>query len=142
MKTEPSYNHPIDLYPQKIKDEGIVVFDDVRGLPALEEPFVSPDYAICIGHRGRINLLYDGMPDTFDKLAVGFIFPNHKLEMVEKTEDYLSTLIVVAGTMKNDPMLQIINNMRYSYEPHPCVKLFVERQASRQQSSAKETKHL
>ena len=75
MKTEPSYNHPIDLYPQKIKDEGIVVFDDVRGLPTLEEPFVSPDYAICI-------------------------------------------------------------------VPHPCVKLFVERQASRQRSSAKETKHL
>lgn len=104
MKTEPSYNHPIVLYPQKIKDEGIVVFNDVRGLPTLEEPFVSPDYAICIGHRGRINLLYDGMLDTFDKLAVGFIFPNHKLEMVEKTEDYLSTLIVVAGTMKNDPI--------------------------------------
>ena len=25
--------------------------------------------------------------------------------------------------MLNDPMLQIINQMRYRYEPHPCVKL-------------------
>jgi hypothetical protein len=43
--------------------------------------------------------------------------------MVDKTDDYLATLIVVDVSMMNDPMLQIISQMRYRYELHPCVKL-------------------
>jgi len=36
--------------------------------------------------------------------------------MVSKTDDYLATLIVVDASVLNDPMLQIINQMRYRYE--------------------------
>ncbi|MBQ6308078.1 MAG: AraC family transcriptional regulator [Bacteroidales bacterium] len=108
---------------QKIKDEGIVVLDDVRGLPIGDKPFVSPDYVICIGHRGHIQLVYDDQSDYSEKHTVGVIFPNHRLSMVNKTDDYLATLIVVDASVLNDPMLQIINQMRYRYELHPCVKL-------------------
>lgn len=123
MKTEQSYTHPITLYNQRIKEEGIVVFDDVRGLPTGGEPFVSPDYVICIGHKGRIELLYDDMPDCSEQHTVGVIFPNHRIRKVTKTDDYLATLIIVDASVLNDPMLQIIKQMRYRYEPHPCVKL-------------------
>lgn len=123
MKTEHSYTHPITLYNQRIKEEGIVVFDDVRGLPTGGEPFVSPDYVICIGHKGRIELLYDDMPDYSEQHTVGVIFPNHSIRKVTKTDDYLATLIIVEASVLNDPMLQIIKQMRYRYEPHPCVKL-------------------
>lgn len=123
MKTEQSYTHPITLYNQRIKEEGIVVFDDVRGLPTGGEPFVSPDYVICIGHKGRIELLYDDMPDYSEQHTVGVIFPNHSIRKVTKTDDYLATLIIVDASVLNDPMLQIIKQMRYRYEPHPCVKL-------------------
>lgn len=108
---------------QRIKEEGIVVLDEVRGLPTGDNPFVSPDYVICIGHRGHIQLMYDDQPDFSEKHTVGVIFPNHSVSMVRKTEDYLATLIVVDASVLNDPMLQIINQMRYRYEPHPCVKL-------------------
>lgn len=123
MKQQQSYTHPITLYNQRIKKEGIVVLDDVRGLPAGNEPFVSPDYVICIGHRGRIDLTYDGDPDYSEQHTVGVIFPNHALTTVSKTDDYLATLIVVDASVLSDPMLQIIKQMRYRYEPHPCVKL-------------------
>ena len=123
MKEPQSYTHPITLYNQRIKEEGIVVFDDVRGLPAGEEPFVSPDYVICIGHRGRIDLLYDDDPDYSEQHTVGVIFPNHRLATVRKSDDYLATLIVVDASVLSDPMLQIIKQLRYRYEPHPCVKL-------------------
>ena len=43
--------------------------------------------------------------------------------MVDKTDDYLATLIVVDVSMMNDPMLQIISQMCHCYELHPCVKL-------------------
>lgn len=123
MKETPPYTHPITRYNQRIKEEGIVVFDDVRGLPAGSESFASPDYVICLGHRGRIDLTYDGEPDFSEAHTVGVIFPNHKLATVSKTDDYLATLIVADVSMLNDPMLRIINQMRYRYELHPCVKL-------------------
>lgn len=123
MKAKPTKPHPIELNLQRIKDEGIVVLDGARGLPAADGPFISPDYVICIAHRGHMDLMYDDYPDFTEQYTVGVIFPNHSLREVSKTNDYLATLIAVNATMLNDPMLQIINQMRYRYEPHPCVKL-------------------
>ena len=123
MKEKQPYTHPITLYNQRIREEGIVVLDDARGLPTGKEPCVSPDYVICIGHRGRIDLMYDDYADFSEKHSVGVIFPNHALTTVSKTDDYLATLIAVDVSMLNDPMLQIIQQMRYRYEPHPCVLL-------------------
>ena len=123
MKTRTQKPHPIELNLQRIKEDGIVVLDNVRGLPTGDKPFVSPDYVICIGHRGQIQLKYDDQPDYSERQTVGVIFPNHSVSMVSKTDDYLATLIVVDASVLNDPMLQIINQMRYRYESHPCVKL-------------------
>ena len=100
-----------------------MVFNDVRGLPSGDEPFVSPDYVICIVHKGRIKLMYDDITYFSEQRTVGVIFPNHRLLKVDKTDDYRATLIVVRASLLNDPMLQIINQLRYRYEPHPNVKL-------------------
>ena len=108
---------------QRIKEKGIVIFEDVRGLPLGDEPFTSPDYVIAIGHRGRMDIRYDDMPDFSAKQTVAVIFPNHTLRTVSKTSDYLSTLIVVDASLLNDPLLRIINQLRYRYEPHPWVEL-------------------
>ena len=123
MKNVPSYTHPMNLYARRIKEEGIVVFDDVRGLPSGDESFISQDYVICIGHRGHIELMYDDTPDYSEQYTVGVIFPNHSLRKVSITDDYLATLIIAGSSTLNDPMLHIINQMRYRYEPHPNVKL-------------------
>ena len=123
MKSTQPYTHPMNLYSQRIKEEGIVVFDDVRELPTGDAPFVSSDYVICIGHRGRIELMYDDIPDYSEQHTVAVIFPNHSLRKINVTDDYLATLIIVEASVLNDPMLQIINQKRYRYEPHPNVKL-------------------
>ena len=123
MKKDQPYTHPMNLYPQRISEEGIVVFDNVRGLPSGDEPFTSSDYVICIGHRGRIELMYDDITDFSGQHTVGVIFPNHCLRKVSVTDDYLATLIIVDAAVLNDPILQIIKQMRYRYEPHPNVKL-------------------
>ncbi len=123
MKTSEPYIHPINRYHDKIKEDGIVVFDNVRGLPTGDQPFVSPDYVICIGHRGHIDLMYDDYQDYSEQYTVGVIFPNHHLLTVAKTDDYLATLIIADISVIKDPMLNIIEHLRYRYEPHPCVKL-------------------
>ena len=123
MEKSSFYTHPMNLYPQRISEEGIVVFDDVRGLPSGDEPFTSSDYVICIGHCGRIELMYDDISDFSEQHTVGVIFPNHRLRKVSVTDDYLATLIIVDSSVLGDPLLQIIKQMRYRYEPHPNVKL-------------------
>ena len=123
MKNEQTYIHPITLHHQKIKEEGVVVLDNARDLPMGSKPFVSPDYVIAIGHRGRLDLMYDDTPDFSEKSTVAVIFPNHRLRTVSKTDNYLATLIIVDSSVLNDPMLQIINQLRYHYELHPNVKL-------------------
>ena len=86
MKTAQPYTHPMNLFPQKIKEEGIVVFDNVRELPTGDKPLVSSDYVICIGHRGRIELLYDNLADYSGQHTVGVIFPNHSLRKAKCCE--------------------------------------------------------
>ena len=123
MKKKESYQHPMLKNLQRIKEKGIVVFEDVRSLPLGEEPFTSPDYVIAIGHKGRMEIRYDDMPDFSAKQTVAVIFPNHTLKTLSKTDDYLATLIAVDASLLNDPLLRIINQMRYRYEPHPWVEL-------------------
>ena len=123
MKIAQSYTHPMNLYAQRIKEEGIVVFDDVKGLPSGDEPFTAADYVIAIGHRGHMDLMYDDTPDYSGQHTVGVIFPNHTLRTVSVTDDYRATLIIVDSSVLNDPMLQIMGQLRYRYEPHPNVKL-------------------
>ena len=123
MKSDQPYLHPMLVNAQKNKENGIVVFDNVQGLPTGKEPLCSPDYVICIGHRGEMQLLYDDMPDHSSKQTVAVVFPNHTLRMVSKTDDYLATLVVVDASLLDDPLLRIISQIRYRYEPHPWVEL-------------------
>ena len=123
MKTDQPYRHPMLVNAQKIKENGIAILDDVRELPSGKEPFTSHDYVICIGHRGTMQMTYDDMPDHSSKQTVAVVFPNHTLRMVSKSDDYLATLVVVDAALLDDPLLRIIGQLRYRYEPHPWVEL-------------------
>ncbi len=123
MNRSANNSHPIFDNLQRISSEGIVILNNVTGLPPTDGPFVSPDYVICIGHRGHIQLMYDDISDFSAEHTVAVIFPNHQLLDMGKTDDYLATLIVVNASALNDPMLQIINHLRYRYEAHPNIKL-------------------
>ena len=70
-----------------------------------------------------MNLFYDGYPDVAKAHTVAVVFPNHALTMVDKTDDYKATLIVVSASVMSEPMLQIINHFRYRYEQQPRVTL-------------------
>lgn len=123
MKNPINNTHPIFDNLQRISSEGIVILSNVTGLPPCDGAFVSPDYVICIGHRGHIQLMYDDISDFSAEHTVAVIFPNHSLVEIDKTDDYLATLIVVNASALNDPMLQIINHLRHRYEVHPNIIL-------------------
>lgn len=107
----------------KIREEGIVVLNGVNGLPTGDKPFISPNYVICIGHKGRMKLIYEGREDVSSPRVFAVIFPDHEIRCIDCTDGFLATLIVVDASMINDPLLQIISQFRYRYESHPGVEL-------------------
>lgn len=123
MKTKEKQPHPLLANTDRISAEGIIVFNNVTDLPMVDGPLVSPDYVICIGQRGVMNLLYDDYPDVVKAHTVAVVFPNHALSMVDKTNDYKASLVVVSASVMSEPMLQIINYFRYRYEQQPRVTL-------------------
>ena len=123
MKKNNTSSHPIFLNHERIKKEGIVVLNNVRGVPTGDAPFNSSDYVICLCQRGKMHVKLDDYNDVSEKYVVAVIFPNHSVLKVRATDDYLATLIVANASVLNDPMLQIIRQLRYKYERHPSVKL-------------------
>lgn len=111
------------VHSEKIKKEGIAVLRNVTMLPSGEEPFVSSDYVICIGHRGRMDLMYEDMPKVASPRDIAIIFPNHEIKCVHLTPDFKASLIVVDAKMIDDPMLHIIRLTQYRYEACPDVVL-------------------
>lgn len=123
MKQKKNKRHPMLLNHTRIKDEGIVVFDNVDSLPDENNPFVSPDYVICMCHRGTMSVVYDSFEDVNRPRSVVVVFPNHALTMIEKSPDFRASLIVVSASVMSDPMLQIIKHFKYRYEQQPRVML-------------------
>lgn len=123
MKASINLSHPLVDNSQRIKEEGIAVFHNVNRLPTDNEPLTSPDYVICIVHRGTMELLYDDMPDVARRGLVAVVFPNHKLTPLATSADFCNTLIVVDAAMVDEPLLQVIRQFQYRYEPAPSVHL-------------------
>ena len=123
MKARLNPQHPMVLNSEKIKDDGIAVLRNVTMLPTGGEPFVAPDYVISIGHRGRMDLMYEDMQDISAPRVFAIIFPNHKIRCVSKTADFKASLIVVDAKMIDDPLLQITRQFQYRYESRPSVEL-------------------
>ena len=123
MKNNMVSTHPMVLNAQKIREEGIIIFHNVCGLPTGMKPFVSPDYVISIVHRGGQEIMYDDMPDVSSRGTVAVIFPDHSVTAVSQTDDFRASLIVVTKDLLSEPLLQIIGQYRYRYELRPAVKL-------------------
>lgn len=123
MKKLDFLDHITILNQQRIKDEGIVILDDIRGVLTGKEPFFAPDYVICITHKGQMNLMYGDHLEYMEQNTVSIYYPKHIFKEVSKTDDHLVTLIIVNEEVLNDTFLQIIKQMQYSYEQHPSIKL-------------------
>ena len=123
MKAKLNPQHPMVLKSEKIKEDGIVVLHNVTMLPTGSKPFVAPDYVISIGHRGRMDLMYEDLQDISAPRVFAIIFPNHKIRCVRQTADFKASLIVVDAKLIDDPLLQIIRQFQHRYESRPSVEL-------------------
>lgn len=123
MKHNSDKTHAIEKNALKINEEGIVILDNVRSLPDGMRPYSSPHYVICINHGGTLRGTYDGKEITFAPRDISVVYPDHVIQGTEVGDDYRATLIVVSAAALDEPLLQIIKQNQYRYEPQPGMRL-------------------
>lgn len=123
MENGRTKSHETERNARRIHKEGIVVLDNVTALPGGMAPYASPHYVICINHGGVVKALYDTREVTFNPREISVVYPNHIIQGLEVSEDYCVTLVVVSAAVLDEPLLQIIRQNQYRYEPQPGMKL-------------------
>ena len=93
MKQEP---HPIIQNTALIEEQGIAVLENVTRMPAYGEPIVSPYFIVALNHRGWVRLEYDFKTIDFHEQEFAIVYPNHVLNALDSSDDYLVTLLVIS----------------------------------------------
>ena len=123
MKKTDISDYTTILNRQRIKEEGIVVLDGIRGSLSGKEPFFALDYVICITHKGHTSFMYGDKLEHMERHTVSVYYPKHFFREVSKTDDHLVSLIIVNEKVLDNNFLQIIKQLRYRYEQQPSIKL-------------------
>ncbi len=99
LNTSKLQKHPLVVFAEKIEKEMCVVMDKNHTLPAMPYAYVSPQFVICLGHKGRVDLEYDEQVMSFEERNISVIYPNHSVRAISVSNDYDSTLIVVSSRL-------------------------------------------
>lgn len=121
----------LEALDKDIEGVGLVVIDEVRNLPAYEEPFVSPHLVIVLNHEGISHGEYDMCPVTFRRHEFSVFYPNHSILLKDSSDDYCVTFIIVSDwlyeqlrprlTYGNSPMFHYQPSFQFSDEQYQCV---------------------
>lgn len=111
--------HPVYTMNEEIEERGLVIIDDVRGLPSTTEPYISPNLVLAICHEGYITGEYDMKPFEFKAHQFSAVYPNHPLFAKETSKDYRSTIIIIASHLYEElgPHLAYGNSFAYHRQP-------------------------
>ena len=107
----------------EINEKGIVILDNVRKMPAYEEPFASPHYTIGINHYGSVCTEYEGKQVTFEQHNIAIVYPNRTLNVHSSSDDYQATLIIVSEKLYNKLSILNASSGRFWHEKEPHFSL-------------------
>ena len=122
---EPTNNqkHPIELFAEKINKEGCMVIEECNTFPSMTYPYVSPQFVICIGHEGRVDLEYDSMPMYFERRNISIVYPNHAIMAHSVSPDYRCTLLVISSDFFDKLRMRSAYRGYYQYLEAPHFQL-------------------
>ncbi len=116
-----SRNHVMND-PERIACNGILI-EDVVSMPVYNETFVSPNYVICINHKGTADVEYDNNRVMFHPLDVALVYPNHTIFPLDTSPDYHATVIVVSTEVFASISNHVSFNNRFEYEQKADFRL-------------------
>jgi len=107
----------------RIEKQGVLVIENVRGLPVSEGPYVSPYLVTVVCHRGYSRGEYDMRPVEFKAHDFSVVFPGHPITAFETSKDYRATLIVHSVKLYNELRSNLAYGNSYLFHTQPCFHL-------------------
>lgn len=122
-KREMPKNHPIEIMAAEIEERGLVVIENVTGMPIDNEPYASPHLVIGLGHRGTMKGKYDLHNIEFHPHHISYFYPNHVLISEETSSDFLTTLVVVSAKFFEHFRLEYSFRVHFEAQMNPMLSL-------------------
>jgi AraC-like DNA-binding protein len=101
MITEPTH-HPFATDSSLIEERGLVVYDDLRELPAYEEAFSTPYTVIVLNLSGWVKAECDMRPVFFQPHNLAVLMHHHIHYFHEHSNDYRAIMVVMSPEFQNE----------------------------------------
>jgi AraC-like DNA-binding protein len=115
--------HPIIQNATLIEEQGIAVLENVTRMPAYGEPIVSPHFIVSLNHRGWVRVQYDFKTIDFREHEFAIVYPNHVVNALESSDDYLATLLVISPQFLALLREMYPNHLRFEYHFNSSFRL-------------------
>jgi len=115
MKNTVSQPFPLNISDEEMEKHGLMVIENVTGLPTYEEPLVSSYLIICLNNQGCVEMEYDMQPVTFRPHDISVVYPNHILTAHSSSDDYQATLLIVSPRLSDGVSLLQSNLYHFHY---------------------------
>jgi AraC-like DNA-binding protein len=111
-------SHPYIRNLKAIKEQDVVVIDNITGPPLIGEPYIACDCLIIVCHRGEI---INDQADEFALKAhdISILLPDQIAIPLAVTDDFCATNIAISR--------ELYLTLRYRYPYTRCVSLFRRR---------------
>lgn len=95
-------NHPLTAETKVIDEHGLMVFDNIHGMPVYYEPFITPYMTIALNIKGWVEAECDMQHMIFKKRDIAVLLANHILYPLRASDDYHAMLIVISPGFQNE----------------------------------------
>ena len=112
---EHNKTHPMHSLSEQIDERGLMVFDDIRRMPAYHEPYTTPYMTIGLNLEGWVRAECDMQPVCFRRHDIAVLTPHHILCAHESSPDYHAMLIVMSVKFQEEMKRHYTNVYRDNF---------------------------
>ncbi len=94
--------HPLIALARKIDERGLVVFENIHGMPTYDEPYTTPNMVIVLNLQGWVRAECDMRPLYFREHQIAVLSPNHTICAHEASPDYHAILIAMSSLFQDE----------------------------------------
>ena len=121
------YDSTIELATRSVESLGLLVLRDIHRFSRYGEDFRFPHLVVAINTNGIAHVRYDQQEEIFHQNEVAVVSPNHIIHIIDTSESYSMTLIVVSKALLDQVKLSAFRHDFQKYHSAPSC-ILTERQ--------------
>lgn len=118
--------HPLLQLGNKVEQQGLVVLNNVTGLPIVGEHYISPYFIISLCECGTVEAEYDMKPVVYRPNDFCILRSGHVIKSYSFSDDYLVRMIVISDDFLEKFKMRNVEHFnahtKYYFE-HPACHL-------------------